>query len=458
MSKPKKPTRPAAPSLLIEFAQWLESQDDDAVGYFELTEDPPGEGHFQTKAESKRFSACAVPFARTGDGSEIVLVDRGAKLPMAVVFLNSEGGEITLGASPEEFLLALAKADTGISDLDDEDATGRKKLAAWLKKKQVRAPKAPPFDLGAFLDPEGSPTIEAAPPPRDLGGYDRLPPMARRLAMFVGRRVDDPEFVTFVTQEMKKKVPASLSWIEDSDWIEGGKKMGFDVLLESKLLHDAFPEIPKSKTSYIPYVAGIYYREKSVELPFGVTIDMDAAGLEKRLGPPAGHRPTSKKPYWEVPIDPKIALIFAASEGGDFSLRIDAALELASRDIPSRPVVGLFVAWAIERGLFNTARLAAHADLISKVKARKARGSGLVAAALPRGLWDDHLVDKPGLRLFAYSWFNHLDEGYIRDDLVAVFGSRENEYGHDEPVLDDDTWEAVDRASPRLDRVFAEWL
>jgi len=37
-------------------------------------------------------------------------------------------------------------------------------------------------------------------------------------------------------------------------------------------------------------------------------------------------------------------------------------------------------------------------------------------------------------------------------------GKREGPYGHDEPVLDDDDWKAVDRATTALDKRFARWV
>jgi hypothetical protein len=43
-------------------------------------------------------------------------------------------------------------------------------------------------------------------------------------------------------------------------------------------------------------------------------------------------------------------------------------------------------------------------------------------------------------------------------DLIGVFGSRKNQFSHDEPVLDDDAWKNVDKATPVLDKRFAEWL
>ncbi len=460
-SKPKEKMK--LPPLLAEFAKWLEDHDDNAVGYFELADDPPGEGYFETKEEEKKFQSKAMSFARTPDGSEVVLVDRGPGLPCPVVFLNSEGGEDTIAVSPEEFLLLLAKGETGVFDLDDEDATERKALAAWLKKKKVKAAKAPPFDLGEFLegrDKAGVESISAAPPlPPPASGdiYDKLPKSARRLALFVGRPATDPELVAFVTSELGKKIPASLSWSKDYAWVEASKKHGVDLLFQSHIYLDAYPEIRKSKSSFIPYLSAVCFRDSYKDpLPFGVTRDMDNAALEALLGSPL----SGDIYYWQIPIDPGRGLMFEIKGEGrsSYTLMIDAALSLSSGNVPSRQVVGLFVAWALSRGLLDTERFSAHAALIDKIRSRQAKGSALVDAALSRGLWSSHLVSLPGLGRFAFGWFHNIGGKYIRDDLVAVFGGREGKHGHEEPVLDDDTWDAVDKATERLDAVFAEWL
>ncbi len=453
------------PPIMAKFAEWLGERDDNAVGYLELTSDPPGEGFFENKDEEQAFQKAALLFARTPDGSEIVLINRGPTLPCPVVLLNSEGGEETIAVSVEEFLLLLAKGETGVFDLDDEDATERKALAAWLKKMKVKAIKAPPFDLGEFLegkDASAGETSAAAlspPPPPSGDGYDKLPDRARRLALLVGRPASDPELVALVTAELGKKVPASLSWSKDYEWVEASKKHGIDLLFESHIHHDAYPEIQKSKSSFVPYLSGIYFREQYKEpLPFGVTWGLDDAALEALIGPPTGIRPKNNIRYWRCPIDPGRGLIFFVQGSKDRSLRIDSALELASPVHPSKQIVGLFVAWALSRDLLDVSRFSAHAALIERIKAREAKGSDLVEGALSRGLWDRHLKALPGLGVFAFGWFHNQGGNYIRDDLVAVFGGRVGEHGHNEPILDDDTWEAVDMATAKLDGVFANWL
>jgi hypothetical protein len=466
-SKPREGKRLQMPPLMVELAGWLEKHDDHAVGFWELAEGTPGEGHFQDDAAAARLAAHALLFARTGDGSEVVVVERGGGLPQAIVYLDSEGGETTIATSPEQFLLALAEADTGVTDLDDEDATERPAFAAWVAKRKLEPPKAPGFDLGAFLEGKeqtaaAKPEPAAGPPPADSRRYESMAPRTRRLALLIGRRADDPELMAFVTDELKKKVPASLSWSKDYQWVEADKKHGINLLFESHVLHDAYPEIPKSKTSFIPYLANIYFSAAYPDpLPFGVRYDADVATLQKSLGAPAGTRSEENHhPYWHVMIDEPRGLMFTADyyDGSPrMSLGIDSARALSTA-AHSKPMVGLFVAWAVARGLLEVARFPAHATLIAQIAARQAQGSTLVDAALARGLWDRHLLDRAGLHDFAYGWFHNIGGKYIRFDLIKVFGGRPGAHGHEEPILDDDRWAAVDRATPMLDRVFAKWV
>lgn len=94
---------------------------------------------------------------------------------------------------------------------------------------------------------------------------------------------------------------------------------------------------------------------------------------------------------------------------------------------------------------------------MADVKKRKAQGTKLLDA-LGRGLWDVHLKDDEALRSFAYQWFHNMGGNWITADLKKVFGKREGPYGHDEPKLDDDTWEAVDKASKIFGERFKAWL
>jgi hypothetical protein len=142
----------------------------------------------------------------------------------------------------------------------------------------------------------------------------------------------------------------------------------------------------------------------------------------------------------------------------ELSLHVEQARDLSSVLVP-KPVVKLFVAWAIERDLPDRSRLTELASLMEEVKARRATGGTFVDAALARGLWDRHLVDRPDLRDFAYGWFQSVGpDDDVCDVMIEVFGGRTNKHGNPEPALDDDSWSSVDKASRKLDRVFAAWL
>ena len=466
-SKPSNGKRLQMPALMVELASWLDQHDDHALGFWELADGTPGEGHFQNAASESKLVACALLFARTGDGSEVVVVEREAGQPQVVVYLDSEGGETTIATSPEQFLLSLAEGDTGVMDLDDEDATEREAFAAWVAKKKLAVPKAPAFDLGAFLEGKDQMAGAAQPaaaggPPPDTSCCEGMAPHTRRLALFIGRRADDAELVAFITNDLKKRVPDSLSWSKDYAWVEAGKKHGINLLFQAHVRHDAYPDIAKSKSSFVPYLESVHFQESYRDpLPFGVTYDADLPALHKALGMPAGARGEEpRRPYWQVMIDEGRSLMFTADYYDDrpqMSLGIDSARAL-SDGAHTRPMVGLFVAWLIARGLLAVERFAAQAPLIAQIAARKAQGSAFVDAALARGLWDRHLVERPGLRDFAYGWFHNIGGHYIRFDLIKVFRGRPGEHGHDEPILDEDTWAAVDQATPMLDRIFAPWL
>jgi hypothetical protein len=184
---------------------------------------------------------------------------------------------------------------------------------------------------------------------------------------------------------------------------------------------------------------------------------MSVEEITGTLGDPAGQigSLSLRRPYWQRVLDPAREILFRV-DPKTITIQINEARELTPR-WGSRPFVGLLVAWLAHRRFLEPTAFPQHAALLEAVRKREVRGSKLVEAALARGLWDSHLKDLPGLRHFAFEWMHNIGGKYIRDDLVSVFGSRKGPYGHAEAVLDDDDWPAVDRATPVLDRRFAEW-
>ena len=183
----------AIPPLLEKFGAWLSSQEYGSVGWFSLhAEAVPVEWD---RNRIPRIQRDAFSFLELPNGSLILLVNTGNGSPPAVGLLGSEGETDSIATSLEEFLILLSNAETGISDLDEEEASGRKKLKAWLTKNKIKPPKAPPFDFDSFLDGNAKSSPPAAPqsgsPPAE--SLKMLPPFVRQIALMVGRRADDAE-------------------------------------------------------------------------------------------------------------------------------------------------------------------------------------------------------------------------------------------------------------------------
>ncbi len=454
------PTGHSIPPLLQSFGTWLAKQPHGSVGYFELhVENVETEWNPEWTPEfAKRFRREGYSFLGLPDGSSLVLLQTSASVPPAVVLLGSEGETDTVATSLEEFLLLLGTGETGLDDLDDEEATGRSRLRTWLAKNKVQAPKAPPFDFDAYLDgvSPAIPSAEAKSEPTSevIAG---LPPLIHKIASLMGRRADDAELIDFVTNELGKKIPNSKTDMPGLKYVVAPKK-GIELGFDHDIKNVKYPLSRKSKNSYVPYLKIAWLKEKiDSPLPFGLTFGMSDEEITNVLGPPTGYVGTVRRALWERVLDPTRDIEFSLAPG-EISISPHEARELASPDVVGRPVLGLFVAWALFRDLLEPEPFRDHAALLAAVRKCAEKGSTFLDTALPRGLWDVHLKDEPDLRNFAFGWFHNIGGSYIRDDLVTVFGARKGPYGHDEPVLDDDNWSVVDRATPTLDRRFGQWV
>ncbi len=246
---------------------------------------------------------------------------------------------------------------------------------------------------------------------------------------------------------MGKKVPDSTTDVGGSKNVVAPKK-GIELAFNHDIKNLKYPLVRKSKSSYVPYLAIAWLNEKLPEkLPFGLKFGMSVEELTTALGPPTQLMGTLKRPSWERVLDPARDIVFSV-DPKTVIIQVHQAIELASPDVPGRLVLGLFVAWAIQRDLLDPECFRDNAALHAAVRERVQKGSAFVAAALPRGLWNMHVKDETGLRDFAFAWFHNMEGSYVSDDLIDVFGARKGPYGHDEPVLDDDDWSVVDKASP----------
>ncbi|WP_338867797.1 hypothetical protein [Myxococcus stipitatus] len=454
------------PPLLAKFGAWVAERDHGTLGAFDglAAEAIPSEWSPE-KADLLRRAAFS--FLSLPDGSLLVLVRTGGKPPFAVALLGSEGETRTVANSLEEFLSLWSKGETEVSELDGAEDSGRASLAAWLKEKKVKVPKAKDFDFSAWLDgetAEAKPSSAVAAPtfsPTEV--VAKLGPKVRQLAAVMGRRADSPEVIHYVTEVLGKKLPASTSVNTDSVNVSAPKQ-GIELVLSHDVLNEAFPPIPKTAKTFIPYVSTAWVRAAVGETILGVP--WKAASEEevtKVLGPPTGRRAAFADEdeltvaYWTWPLDTEghleLEVEFDDSVSATFSVR-------HARELARYPDVttGLFVGYAATRGLLDAERFPTHRELFAAVVKREAQGSQLVKQALPRGLWDDHLRDLPGLRTMAYRWFHNMGGLWLTADLKATFGERRGAFGHDEPVLDNDTWDAVDKAAPIFDQRLASWL
>jgi hypothetical protein len=460
------PKGSVVPGLLEELGRWLAKQTHGSLGWFDSFGAFPIPKAWD-KGNAERLQKSGFAFLDLPEGSLLALLQTGPNLPPAVVLLGSEGERRTVANSFEEFLSLWANGETELSELDDEEgAAGRKLLAKWLKDHKVKAPKAKEFDFQAWLDGD------AAAAPRDTNvvvitrkptaTFAKLGPKAKKLVAMLGRRVDDPDVVAYVTKELGKKLPQSTSE-RSADVNVDAPKAGLELVCSHEVHNERYPPIQKTAKAFVPYLSLAWVNEKFGEPILGVPWKVATPdAVVEILGEPMEMRGlvvTDKKktiPVWTFLLD----------EGAEIELEISfrkwlrvtiAVSSAALLEKYHRVTTGLFLGWAAENRLLDERALAVHGALLADVKKRKAQGTNLFDA-LGRGLWDSHLKNDDALRSFAYLWFNNLGGTWITADLKKVFGKRVGPHGHDEPKLDDDTWAAVDKASLVFRQRFGAFL
>jgi len=239
------PNDMAPPPLLIEFGEWLKKVPHASLGYFDsFASEPLDDTYVSDDDATEALRTKLGIFLHLPDGSRLALWKHSNSVP-AVVLLGD--GELENVASDlGTFLVALAKGKTGISDLDDDEASShRKPLAEWLVEKRVRAKsgKIPSFEKwfeatvkGAVRPVKKGRPIVAGPVPDDL--------IARVVAL-VGRLADDPAVI-----ELARELGFDLPSLRSADELRHLAQPQAGFALEfawpwayaNKALEKAYPE------------------------------------------------------------------------------------------------------------------------------------------------------------------------------------------------------------------------
>lgn len=452
----------AIPERLAALGAFVRTREHGDLGWFDAMLAAPIPSGW-SEAHADRLRAAGFAFLQLPDGSLLALLSLPACAP--VVLLDADGEARTIAESVGGFAHAWARGETGIPELDDSRQPAREALAAWLAAQGMDDPDAAGFDVQAWLDgDDGHATASsaAAPSRAPTNAMAQLGPTLRQAAGLVGRRLDDPELTAFITDTLGKKSPPGTTEARVYLWVEAPKK-GLNLLFSHEVRNAAYPPVAKTAKAFVPYLQQITVSQACGETALDVPWDVSGRGdVEAVLGPPSLVRPRSMiddvptVPHWIRPLDEgaDVDLTIALRRGLDVTLAVRTARELASHLSVGTAV---FVAWAAIRNLLDPERFGEYAEVLGQVERRQAHGSAL-RAALDRGLWDEHLVDRPGLRRRAYQWFHNIGGSWITDDLIEAFGARKGPHGHDEPALDEDSWDAVDRIAGTFDERFAKWL
>lgn len=266
------------PPLLEAFGDWVAARPHGHVGYFDaIASEPMPEGMAPTPDQVAPLRAKLGVFLSLPDGSLLALWAHGDTTP-AVVLLGSEGELKNVAPSFEAFLMALGRGQTGVSDLDDDDASaGRTELLTWLASKGVHETDAsrPVPVFGTWFE-SGGVTLELPA----TGGLGDIALLSAEVDRFVSRHVQESE----VRQWLASLGLWPLPYFGTENQIYVPEKpRGFCL---------TFRRATPSKPA--PWLSGCFFYAEGEEgyaafphrLPLGITWQDDAASLVARLGAP----------------------------------------------------------------------------------------------------------------------------------------------------------------------------
>ena len=467
------------PPLMARFFEWLTQFDYGDLGYFDLA--PENLAHSSGWDDIEHWGPMTWGFMRLPEGSVIALCE--AVEPAAVVYAGSEGELKTLAESFEAFLLAWALGeDLDVDELcvmgaeeepEEQQIEAFRAFKAWLKKSKIKAPEVSgSFDFSAYacgdeplrLQPGKVPSTAPVFSERYTALAQQLGPAFRALCDLLGRTADDADIAVATQQLFGKAPPLSIGNAKHDD-TEGlyHKKVAFEIQFSRNVRNLKYPPVAIGKKAICPYLSRIYVKENYTEpLLFG--LQGDAMWQEiKRCFPDDVEIVTDDDGQTEAQLSLLIdeqrgieLVLWTTGEGTRGYAAIAEGRELeypeAAQEIHSG--AGLFAQWVLENGWLERAMFAGHEGVLDAMAQRQARPSQLAQVAFGRGLWDTHLSDVPGLRDFAHSYFHHFGGFWITKDLIDLFGKREGRYGHDEPILDDDSPDIYEKVFARFNVQF----
>jgi hypothetical protein len=439
--------------LLFKLADFLRTMPEDALGSFEFRIEaiPPS----WSDDNAARLEAAGYAFMEFGNGSLLAHLKLGDRNP--VVMLGDEGDAYTVAQSLEDFLWNWSDGH-GIMFFEPEDSKPLEQMKTWLRSSKIEISEAPKidFDFQAWLD--GGTGLEPNPVGVSLERKPTalladLPPTLREVAGLVGRREDDPVLLEWVLPRSTKN--ARLGYFSFFP------TLGLMLRAHNDISNEKYPVLNKTKNTFVNYLSLVEITEACGETVLGLAWNSSTDDIRRVLGEPTRlRRPNMidppSIPLWVRKLDDGADLELIVEFVETMTVRFEVCGSISLESNPN-PSLGVFVAWAIEHGLIDKNRFPNHVGLFEAVRKREKLGSDFVRQALPRGLWSDHLLDKDGLRHFAQQWFNNFGS-WIVTDFKEVFGARAGEYGHDEPILDLDSWDAVDKAAKVLKKRFKPWL
>ena len=288
-----------APETLEPFASWLAGQERGAVGYTDAFAGEPVPRELLPKGvDAAVVHARLAVFLALPDGSRVALWYHGADEP-AVVLLGSEGELETVAVTFRAFLDLLARGETGVGDLDDEEASeGRGALLTWLERFpwSIRDEgRRPAFARWLATGEVGYEGVPRGP----------CPALAELLPAALGERVDSAKGAALVDAIWDGALPSATL----GTTYLANKPAGFCVYLTEELVVEGC----------FFYAAGVEgYARFNGALPGGVTFEDDRDGLIARLGPAAFERKSKKTGAlvamrWDLPEG---AQVWASFEDG----------------------------------------------------------------------------------------------------------------------------------------------